>query len=43
MGGWFTWIRGIKKDTCWDEHWVFYMGDGSLESTPETIVALYAN
>ena len=23
-GGWAKWVMGIKKDTCWDEHWVLY-------------------
>ena len=40
--GWAKWVRDIKVDTCWDEHWVLYLGDESLESTPENI-ALYAN
>ena len=43
MGGWAKWVRGIKEGTCWDEQWVLYIGDGSLESTPEIIIALYAN
>ena len=38
-----TWVRGIKEDICWDEYWVLYIGDESLESTPEIIIALYAN
>ena len=33
---------GIKEDTC-DEHWVWYASDESLNSTPETNVALYVN
>ena len=36
-------IRGIKEDTCWDEHWVLYIGDQSLESAPKIVVVLYAN
>ena len=36
-------VRGIKEDTCWDEHWVLYIGDESLESTPEIIIVLYAD
>ena len=43
MGGWAKWVRGIKEDTCWDEHWVLYIGDESLESAHESIVALDAN
>ena len=42
-GRWAKWIRGIKEDTCWDEHWVLYTGDESRESTPAIIIALYAN
>ena len=40
---WAKWVRGIKEDTCWDEQWVLYTRDQSLESTPEIIVALCAN
>ena len=43
MGGWAKWVRGIREDTCWDEHWVLYVGGESLDSTPEIIIALYAN
>ena len=42
-GGMAKWVRGIKEVTCWDEHWVLYIRDESLESTPEIIIALYAN
>ena len=34
---------GIKEGTCWDEHWVLYVGDGSINSTPETTIILYVN
>ena len=34
---------GNKEGTCWDEHWVFNVSDKSLNSTPETIITLYAN
>ena len=34
---------GIKEDTCWNEHWVLFGGDESLDSTPEIIIAQYAN
>ena len=40
--GHFKWVREIKEDACWNEHWVLYIGDDSLESTPE-IIAPYAN
>ena len=39
MGGaWAKWVRGIKEDTCWDEHWVLYTGDESLDSTPKSLL-----
>ena len=33
----------VMKGTCWDEHWVLHVGDESLGSTPEIIIALYPN
>ena len=27
--------RGIKEDTGWDEHWLLYISDESLNSIPE--------
>ena len=42
-GGWDKWVRDIKEDTCWDEHWAFYTGDESLEASPEIVIAPYAN
>ena len=41
-GGWTKWVRDIKEDAL-DEHWVLYIGDESLASIPEIIIALYAN
>ena len=32
----------IKEDTC-DGHWVLYVSDESLKSTPETNIAQYVN
>ena len=43
VGGWAKCARGIKEDTCWDEHWVLYVGEESLDYTPETIISLFAN
>ena len=43
MGGWAKWVMGIKEGTCWDEHWVLYVSDESLNSTPETNTILYVN
>ena len=34
---------GIKEGTCWDGHWVLYVSDESLNSTPETDTTLYVN
>ena len=43
VDGWAKWARGIEEGTCWDEHWVLYVGDESLDATSEIIIALYAN
>ena len=40
-GGWSKWMMGIKEGTCWDEHWVSYVRDESLGSTPEAETMLY--
>jgi len=34
---------GMKECTCCDEYWVLYVSDESLDSTPETSIALYVN
>ena len=31
MRGWAKWAKSIKEDTCWDEQWVFYIRDESLD------------
>ena len=36
------WVMGIMEGT-WDEHWVLYESDGSLNSTPENNTALNVN
>ena len=41
VGGWAKWVMGMKESTCWDEYWVLYVSDESLNSTPETIITLY--
>ena len=41
-GGWAKWVMGIKEGTCWDEHWVLYVTDKSLNSL-EIIITLYVN
>ena len=35
MGRWVKWMMGIKEGTFWDEHWVSYVSDESMGSTPE--------
>ena len=40
-GGWAKWVIDIKEGTC-DEHWVPYVRDESLSSTPEARTTLYA-
>ena len=35
--------EGMKEGTCYDEHWVLCVSDESLNSTPETNIALYVN
>ena len=34
---------GIKEGTCWEEHWVLYVSDESLNSAPEINTTLYVN
>ena len=34
------WMMGIKKGFCCGKYWVLYVGDESLNSTPETNIAL---
>ena len=44
MGGrWARQVMDIKEDICCDEHYVLYVSDESLNSTPETNIALYVN
>ena len=37
------WVMGIKEGTCYDEYWVLYVSDESLNSAPETNIILYVN
>ena len=39
-GRWARCAMGIKEGTC-DEHWVLYISDESLNSTPKTNITLY--
>ena len=41
-GEWAKRVMGIKEGTC-DDHWVLYVSDESLNSTPETNITLYLN
>lgn len=36
-------VMGITEGTCYDQHWVFYVGDELPNSTPETSIILYVN
>ena len=42
MGGWVKWVMGIKEQIC-GEHWVLYVSDESLNSTPENIITQQVN
>ena len=33
----------VLEGTCWDEPWVLYVSDESLNSTPETNITRYVN
>ena len=33
-------VMGIKEGTCYDEPWVLYVSNESLNSTPETNITL---
>ena len=41
-GGWTRRVMGVKEGTS-DKPWVLYVNDESLNSTPETNIALYVN
>ena len=41
-GEWVRWVMSIKEGTC-DEHWVLYVSDESLSSTPETNFIICVN
>ena len=36
-------MMGIKVGTCCDEHWVLYVSDESVNTAPETNMALNVN
>ena len=37
------WVMGIKEGTYCEGHWVLWVSDESLNSTPETNITLYVN
>ena len=41
--GWFKCVMGIKEGTFRDEHWVPYVRDESLVSTPEAKTTSHVN
>ena len=41
--GWTKWVMGIKEGIYGDEHWVLYVSDESINSTPEINITLYVN
>ena len=41
--GWARWVLGVKEGTLCDDHWVLYVGDESLASTPETNITVNIN
>ena len=41
--GWAKWVMSIKEGTRYDEHWVLYVSDESLNPTPETNITLYVD
>ena len=41
-GGWVKQVMCIREGT-YDDHWVLYISDESLNPTPETNITLYVN
>lgn len=41
LGGWGSWMMGIKEGMCCDEHWVLYATDESSNTTSKTNDVLY--
>lgn len=41
-GEWVGWVKWVVEGTC-DEQWVSYVSDKSLNSAPETNIALHIN
>jgi len=43
MGTCAKWVWALRKALVGSEHWVLYVSDESLNSTPETNTTLYVN
>ena len=43
MGGWVQWVMEFKEGTFGDEHWMSYVRDESLGSTPGAKTTMYVN
>lgn len=43
VGDGLEWVMGIIEDTCYEEHWVLYLSNESLNFTPEADIALFVN
>lgn len=41
VGGWSSWVTGIKEGICCDEHWVLQATNGSLNTTLKSTDVLY--
>ena len=41
--GWAKWVMGTKEGSCYDEHWVLYVSDESLNFTHEINIARCVN
>lgn len=42
-GVWARWVMGIKEGTCHVEHWILYVSDELINSTPKNSITLYVN
>ena len=42
VGGWGDQVMGIKEGICWEDHWVLYATNRSLNPTSKTNDVLYS-
>ena len=42
-GRWARWVMVIKEGTSYEEHWLLYVSDESLNSTSETNIVVYVD